>query len=42
MVSNSTFTKRRRQMKRHKKGQERKRQLRSKGSTPAFSVEPGE
>jgi hypothetical protein len=40
MVSDSTFTDRRRKMKRHKKGQARKRKLRAQGSTQSFSIEP--
>ncbi len=40
MVSKSQRTETRRKIKKRKMGGDRKRKLRSKGSTPGFSIEP--
>ncbi len=40
MASNSQKTEIKRNQKRHKKGKERKRQLRKEGSTPKFPLDP--
>lgn len=42
MVSNSKYTKRRRQLKHAKLGKERKRLTRKNGSTPVFPLDPPE
>jgi len=40
MASNTVVTRSRRRTKRHAAGKERKRQIRARGNTPAFPLDP--